>query len=103
VVDNKIKSYEHTVKKKINKEEKVIKKEEKIIFKEFSLLKRKHQVLFGLIISLGVVFVCRGLWNLLDYYWLVSFPFWSNVTGIIMGLLLLFLSHQIIKQFSLLQ
>ena len=84
----------------VEKAEKEIKKEERVIFHKFQHLKKHHQAIFALVISAGVIFVWRGLWNLIDYLWLVNYPIWSYITGIVIGLIILYLSHKIISELA---
>jgi hypothetical protein len=76
--------------------EKII-KEEGLIFRRMRRLKRHHQSWFALIISVGLVFVWRGLWNLTDLLWFPHDPLWSNISGIILGGIILFLAHKLLN------
>ncbi|MFH1375504.1 MAG: hypothetical protein ABIH35_02430 [Patescibacteria group bacterium] len=51
-----------------------------------------------LITAIAVVMIWRGLWNLLDAYFFVENPFWSNVFSILIGLLILYLPDGNIKK-----
>ena len=80
--------------------EKQIKKEERFIFREFMFLKRHHQAIFALLIALGIVFVWRGLWGMIDLLWLPLSPTLSYLSGILMGVVILFLAHHLIKSLA---
>ncbi len=63
----------------------------------FSFKLNRH--FFGkLVVVIGVVMVWRGLWNLLDMFILPGHPFWSSVVSIVLGLLLLYLPDNDIKE-----
>ena len=84
----------------VQKAEKKIKKEKRFIFHQFQYLKKHHQVIFGLVIIAGVIFIWRGLWNLMDLFWLRDSLFWSSVSGVVLGLLVLYLSHRLIAHLA---
>jgi len=44
-----------------------------------------------LLLILGVVLVWRGIWNLLDEYFLPESFLFSNIAGIIIGIVLIYL------------
>lgn len=46
----------------------------------------------------GVIFVWRGLWSLMDMYLLPGYPVLSNVVGIVIGLLILYLPDEDLKE-----
>lgn len=76
-----------------------IKREEKLIFHDFVYLERHYQVIFIVIILFSVVLIWRGLWNLVEYFWFPSYPLLSNILGLIMGIVVLYLSHHLMRQF----
>lgn len=80
--------------------EKEIKQEEHIIFHHFIHLKKHHQVLFAIIITCGIIFVWRGIWDLIRSYWFPKNLLFSDISGIIIGLILLYLSHEISKKLA---
>jgi len=51
-----------------------------------------------LLIVFGVVFVWRGLWNLMDMYVLPDDPILGNVLGILIGISLLYMPDDDIKE-----
>jgi len=75
-------------------------KKKNIIFEHFVSLKKHHQVLFSLLILLGVVFVWRGMLNLINRYWFADNILVSNVSGMIIGVLILYGSHKIMKMLA---
>lgn len=77
-----------------------LKRNERLIFHDFKYLEKNNQVIFSLIIITGVIFVWRGLWNMVDVYWFPSYSLFSNITGIIFGMVLLYFSHKLISQLA---
>lgn len=75
-------------------------KKKNIIFEHFILLKKHHQVMFSLLILLGVVLVWRGMLNLINMYWFPSQLLVSNATGILIGIFILYGSHKIMKMLA---
>jgi len=53
-----------------------------------------------LVIALVVIFIWRGIWNLLDDYLLPDYPFVSNIICIVIGLMLLYLPDGDIEELS---
>jgi len=80
--------------------EQEIKQEERLIFHQFIYLKKHHQVIFALLITLSIIFVWRGIWDLIHSYWFPKNLLFSDLSGILVGLVLLYLSHQIMKQLA---
>jgi len=71
-----------------------------MIFKKkntFSL-KPTKTFLSTLMVAVAVVFVWRGVWNLLDEYLLPDHWVMSNVLSIIVGILILYLPDKDIKE-----
>lgn len=54
----------------------------------------------ALVVALAVIFIWRGVWNLLDMYLLPGSPVASSVVGIVIGLILLYLPDGDIKELS---
>jgi|GEM_PF-1777046 len=71
--------------------------EEKVIFHEFLHLKRHHQAICAFLIIVGIVFIWRGIWNLMDRLWLPNYPLASHASGLVIGILILFLTHELMK------
>jgi hypothetical protein len=61
-------------------------------------LKMREHFLSNIIIVTAVVFVWRGLWNLMDIYVFPENPAISNIVSILIGLLLLYLPDDDIKE-----
>jgi hypothetical protein len=82
--------------------EKDVKKDKKFLFHRIHHLKKHHQALFSLIIVVGVVFVWRGVWNLVDRYWFPEsmHPTVSDISGILVGIIILLLCHKIVNQLA---
>ena len=70
-----------------------IKKEELLIFGHFKKLKKIHQMLFSLVVFVGIILVWRGVSNIMNQYWFPDYPAFSNVSGIIVGLMILATTH----------
>lgn len=51
-----------------------------------------------ILVVTGVVFVWRGIWNLIDMYILPGDPLMSNLLGIFLGVLILYLPDNDIKE-----
>lgn len=75
-------------------------KDKNIIFEHFISLKKHHQVIFSLLILLGVVLVWRGMLNLINKYWFPDQLVVSNLTGILIGIFILYSSHKIMKMLA---
>ena len=75
-------------------------KNKDVIFQHFLGLKKRHQVFFSLLILLGVVLVWRGMLNLINRYWFPDQLVISNVTGILIGVFILYGSHKIMKMLA---
>ena len=75
-------------------------KEKNIILEHFVALKKHHQVVFSLLILLGVVKIWRGMLNLINRYWFPENLLVSNITGIVIGVFILYGSHKIMKMLA---
>jgi len=75
-------------------------KKRRVIFHDFRYLKKHNQVIFSLIIITGVIFVWRGLWNLVDAYWFPSSELISNISGILFGMVILYFGNKLISQLA---
>jgi hypothetical protein len=84
----------------IAKEEKIVVKEEKTMFQSLSALKRHHQVLFSIIIVIAVVLVWRGMWNLVDEYWFPSVSDFSNISSVVVGVIILLITRKAVNQLA---
>lgn len=67
-------------------------------FESFSKLKKKHQLLFSVVIAFAVVSVWRGLWGLMDEYLLPNNYELSLWISLGVGLLILISSHYAIRE-----
>ncbi len=46
----------------------------------------------NLVVVIGVVFVWRGIWNLMDKYFFPNMPYaWNNIVSSLLGILILYL------------
>ncbi len=61
-------------------------------------LKLRDDFFTAIFVVTGVVFVWRGLWNLMDMYIFPDRPFLSNLVSIGIGLFLLYLPDEDIKE-----
>lgn len=74
-----------------------MKKSRRSRFPKISLRMSRHFI-FILFMVVGVIFVWRGLWSLMDMYLLPGHPVLSNVVGIVIGLLILYLPDEDLKE-----
>jgi hypothetical protein len=66
--------------------------------KRFGISLRPTKTFFTMILVVTcVVLIWRGIWNLLDLYFLTGHPILSNVIGIVIGVLILYLPDRDIK------
>ena len=72
---------------------KKIKKEELFLFSHFKRLKQIHQMFISLIIFIGIILVWRGVYNIINQYWFPDYPVFSDISGIIVGLMILVATH----------
>ena len=70
-----------------------LKKEELLIFSQFKELKQIHQMFFSLIVFIGIILVWRGVYNIMNQYWFPDYPIFSDISGIIVGLIILAATH----------
>lgn len=65
---------------------------------QFKKLKSHHQVIFALIISVGLIALWRGIWGLMDIYFFPSNQPLSLFLSVFLGIVMLFLVNYSIKQ-----
>jgi hypothetical protein len=66
--------------------------------KRFGISLRPTKTFFSLILVVTcVVLIWRGIWNLLDLYFLTGHPILSNAIGILIGVIVLYLPDKDIK------
>ena len=68
------------------------------VFKKFLKLSHFHQLSFIFVVFLGTVMVWRGIYNLLNLYWLAPYPLWSNFTSIFIGLMIVGSTHYAVRK-----
>ncbi len=61
-------------------------------------LKMGNHFISAIFVAIGIVLVWRGIWNLLDIYFLPNYPILSNLIGIFVGLLILYLPDKDLKE-----
>jgi hypothetical protein len=65
---------------------------------QFRISLRPTKTFFTMILVVTcVVLIWRGIWNLLDIYFLRGHPILSNVVGILIGVIILYLPDRDIK------
>jgi len=72
-------------------------------FSTFRRLKRRNQLLFGIVISAALILYWRGLWSFYDLFWAYVLPEHRVLTAlasIIVGLVILMGSDYAVKQLS---
>lgn len=66
--------------------------------RKFSHLKKHHQLFFSLVILSGIVCLWRGMWGLLDLYLLAHDPTLSFSVSVLVGVLILGVTHYTIDK-----
>jgi len=61
-------------------------------------LKLRSDFFSMIFVVIGVVFVWRGLWNLMDLYIFPDRPVLSNALSILIGILILYLPDEDVKE-----
>jgi len=61
-------------------------------------LKLRSDFFSMIFVVIGVVFVWRGLWNLMDLYIFPDRPVLSNALSILVGILILYLPDEDVKE-----
>ncbi|MCK9186085.1 hypothetical protein M0P48_01460 [Candidatus Gracilibacteria bacterium] len=70
----------------------------KDVQKKIRISLRLHKKFFGVVFALiAVVMIWRGLWNLLDMYIFPEHPVFSNVFTFLLGMFLIYLPDEDIK------
>ena len=54
----------------------------------------------ALVVALAVIFIWRGVWNLLDMYLIPEHPVVSSILGVVIGLMLLYLPDGDLKELA---
>lgn len=70
------------------------------MFKGFKELKSRHQIIFSLLIGIGVISFWRGIWELSDIYIFPNNLELSLWTSVIIGALIVFGSRHAIKELT---
>jgi hypothetical protein len=65
---------------------------------DFHKLEKHHQIIFAIVIAIAVVGVWRGLWGLMDVYLLPNNYVLSCIISLIIGLLILLITHYAPKE-----
>ena len=67
--------------------------------KRFSISLKPTKTFFSmLLVAISIIFIWRGVWNLLDEFLLPENFIASNVLGILVGILILYLPDKDIKE-----
>ncbi|MBN1463760.1 MAG: hypothetical protein JW922_08835 [Paludibacteraceae bacterium] len=61
-------------------------------------LKKRHRPFFAFIIGTSVVLFWRGMWGLLDIYFIPEKPVVSYALSMVIGLTMLYITHYWIKE-----
>lgn len=83
---------------RFRKFKKRIKKQEEYFFSKFKELGQINQMFASLIVFIGIILVWRGVYNIMNKYWFPDYPAFSDVSGIFVGLVILTLTHYIVKK-----
>ena len=65
---------------------------------KFMGLSKLHQMSFLFVVFLGTVMVWRGIYNLMNSYWFPARPLISNISGIIIGLMIVASTHYAVRK-----
>jgi len=66
----------------------------------FKKLKSKNKVVFALIIGIAVILFWRGVWQLADLLIFPNNALFSNISSLIIGLIILLSARHIIKELT---
>lgn len=61
--------------------------------RKFAHLKKHHQLFVSLLILSGIVCLWRGMWGLLDMYFLANDPSLSYVLSVTIGIFVIAITH----------
>ena len=70
------------------------------MLKFFMELRKKHQILFALIISIAVVAIWRGVWGLMDWYLFPENPLFSYLFSIVVGFIILLAAGVVVEELT---
>lgn len=48
----------------------------------------------NIFVGIGVIFVWRGAWNLMDLYFFPLSPLWGNIGAIVLGIIIIYLPNR---------
>lgn len=68
--------------------------------KKMKLFEKKHQIIGAIAIGSAVVMFWRGMWGLLDLYLFPYNPLLSYSASLVIGLLILFVTHKLYKELT---
>jgi len=68
------------------------------MFKRISKMESKHQLIFAVVIALAVVSFWRGVWGLMDKYFLPNNHTLSLITSLVLGLVILIITNYATKE-----
>ena len=63
------------------------------MFEKFSQLKKRHQLLYSLVIAVAMVSLWRGIWQLFDFYIFPDTPILLSIVSVVIGISLIALTH----------
>jgi uncharacterized membrane protein len=64
-----------------------------VMYPKFKDLKKHHKLLASLIIAIAFISIWRGVWRLFDYYVFPNNFVLSSVTTLILGIVILIITH----------
>ncbi|MDA2921867.1 hypothetical protein MYX07_01225 [Patescibacteria group bacterium AH-259-L07] len=56
-------------------------------------MKKRHQLLYALLVFVGLIGIWRGIWSLLDRYLFPTNPLLSSLLSIVGGIAILAITH----------
>lgn len=70
------------------------------MLKFFMNLKKQHQVVFAIVMSIAVVAIWRGVWGLMDWYLFPTNPLLSYLFSIVIGFIILMSAGAVVEELT---
>lgn len=67
------------------------------MYGKFKTWKRHHQVLFGLLLGVGVISLWRGIWGLSDIFLFPGNSVMSYIASVVIGIIIISAAHYAIE------
>lgn len=85
--------------KKTAKWKQEVKQEELHLFQRVARMRSHHQVIFSLVIFFALASLWHGAGKLFDLYFFPDQPHWSGILSLVLGLVILTVTHYLAKEF----